>query len=336
MAGLAGVDLESLRARVVRELITEASKQVAAATAPVAELRHVDASYRRQPVLRDLSLTLRPSEIYVLMGPNGAGKTTLVRVLTGRLKPAQGLLTGACAIDGKSTAVRLVPQDIALFPLLSARENCIAFAKMAGANWREAAALADRALERTDCAEVASRRVGGLSGGFRRRVNIAVALVGNPRLLILDEPTVGIDADAKAVIARTLQALKQSGMSILIVTHDFDDADALADRAGFLFDGRLVKEGHPRDLLSDAFGTRKHIEIVLASKPAPEARLRLNELGATPARTELVWETFRDLEGDDKEYFSALHDGRVAVKEIMISNPGLGTLYRHLGGSDLA
>ena len=306
MAGLAGVDLESLRARVVRELITEASKQVAAATAPVAELRHVDASYRRQPVLRDLSLTLRPSEIYVLMGPNGAGKTTLVRVLTGRLKPAQGLLTGACAIDGKSTAVRLVPQDIALFPLLSARENCIAFAKMAGANWREAAALADRALERTDCAEVASRRVGGLSGGFRRRVNIAVALVGNPRLLILDEPTVGIDADA------------------------------LADRAGFLFDGRLVKEGHPRDLLSDAFGTRKHIEIVLASKPAPEARLRLNELGATPARTELVWETFRDLEGDDKEYLSALHDGRVAVKEIMISNPGLGTLYRHLGGSDLA
>ncbi len=319
----------------MQELIGEAIRQVAAAPASVAELRHVEASYRQQKVLRDLSLTLRPAEIYVLMGPNGAGKTTLVRVLTGRLKPSRGSLTGASAI-AESGAVRLVPQDIALFPLLSARENCIAFAKMSGAGWREAALRADRALEQTNCAEIASRRVGSLSGGFRRRVNIAVALVDNPRLLILDEPTVGIDADAKAVISQTLWALKQSGMSILIVTHDFDDADALADRAGFLFDGCLVKEGHPRDLLSEAFGTRKHIEIVLASKPAPEARLRLNELGATPTRTELVWETFRDIQGNDQQVLSALHDGRIAVKEIMIRNPGLGKLYRHLGGSDLA
>ncbi len=305
----------------------------------VAELRHVDASYRAQPVLRDLSLTLRPGEIYLLLGPNGAGKTTLVRVLTGRLKPTAGVLRGACAsasqgfVPGENAAVRLVPQDIALFPHLSARENCIAFARMAGASWHKATALADSALELTHCADVAARRVGGLSGGFRRRVNIAVALVGTPALLILDEPTVGIDVEAKTVIARTIRTLRQTGIAVLVVTHDFDDADALADRAGFLFEGRLIREGTPRELLAEAFGNTKHIEIMLAEPPPPPAAQRLRLLGARPGRSETIWETFQDLQGQHSGVIAALGEGGLPIKEIRISEPGLGTLYRKLGGS---
>ena len=304
---------------------------------PVAELRHIRAGYRRDDtVLSDLSLMLRAAEIFVLMGPNGAGKTTLVRVLTGRLKPTGGVVTGASANSRKGSAVRLVPQDIALFPLMSARENCVAFARMAGAGWRDAAVLADRALVLASCRDIAAKRVGGLSGGFRRRVNIAVALVGSPRLLILDEPTTGIDAEAKSVIAATIRALKETGISILIVTHDFDDADALADRAGFLFNGRLVLAGLPRDLIGQAFGNKKQIEIVLSSPPGQAEQQRLKRLGAAATPSEVVWETFQNLEGRHAEYIATLSEGSLPVKEIRIRDPGLGTLYRHLGGSDPA
>ncbi|WP_291863283.1 ABC transporter ATP-binding protein [Bradyrhizobium sp.] len=302
----------------------------------IADLRNVDAGYRQTRVLDDLSLTLRPSEIFVLMGPNGAGKTTLVRILTGRLKPSAGhvAINGSSESGNGDAAVRLVPQDIALFPLMSARENCIAFAKMAGMGWREAATRADHALDLARCRDVAYRLVGGLSGGFRRRVNIAVALVGHPGLLILDEPTVGIDADAKAAIMQTIRELKQTGIAVLIVTHDFDDADAIADRAGFLFEGRLVEVGAPRDLLSAAFGKNKRIEIVLASAPDEREQGRLRLLGAVPTRNAMIWTSFQDVRGRQADYVSMLGETELPIKEIKISDPGLGALYTHLGGGD--
>ena len=252
----------------------------------VAEIDDVAAGYGQTEVLRGVTLKLRANEIFVLMGPNGSGKTTLIRLILGLMTPLRGevrLHDG----DGHSPlgkVIRSVPQDVALYPFMTARENCIAFAKSAGATWREAGKLADRALVLTGCADLSSRQVGQLSGGFRRRANIAAALVGEPRLLVLDEPTVGVDADAKAAIGQSLQGLKEQGLSILIVTHDFDDADALADRAAFLFQGRIVEEGAPRELLKAAFGARKRVEIVLSMPPNPLQRERLRLWGATPTR----------------------------------------------------
>jgi len=117
------------------------------------------------------------------------------------------------------------------------------------------------------------------------------------------------------------------------VTHDFDDADALADRAGFLFHGRLALVGAPRDLLSAAFEKKKRIEIVLSSPPQQTEQQRLRLLGATPTRTAVIWETFQDLEGKHAAYISMLSEGSFPIKEIKITDPGLGALYRHLGGS---
>ena len=216
---------------------------------------------------------------------------------------------------------------------MTARENCIAFAKSSGASWRAARELADRALELADCADLASRQVGQLSGGFRRRANIAAALVGAPKLLVLDEPTVGVDADAKAAIGQSLQGLKEQGLSILIVTHDFDDADALADRAGFLFDGRIVKEGSPRELLKTAFGARKRVEVVLSTPPSPLQRERLRLWGATPSR-DTVWVTYQDIDGQDGAFLSDLRQYRFSVKEVRIREPGLGALYSRLSKSE--
>jgi ABC-2 type transport system ATP-binding protein len=297
----------------------------------VVEIDDVSAGYGQEEVLRGVTLKLRASEKFVLMGPNGSGKTTLIRLILGLIEPLRGevRLHDRVQESRLGTTIRLAPQDIALYPFMTARENCIAFAKSAGASWREAGKLADQALELTDCADLSSRRIAELSGGFRRRANIAAALVGEPRLLVLDEPTVGVDADAKAAIGKSLQGLKERGLSILIVTHDFDDADALADRAGFLFHGRIVEQGAPRDLLRSAFGARKRVEIVLSSPPNALQRERLRLWGASSVR-DAVWVTYQDLDGEDAGFLAELRQHRIGVKEIKIREPGLGALYSRL------
>jgi ABC-2 type transport system ATP-binding protein len=302
----------------------------------VAVLDNVTAGYGGKTVIRGVSLALQPSEVFVLMGPNGSGKTSLVRILTGLLKPLTG--TVAVSRDGLSApiaqSVRLVPQEIALYPWLTGRENCIAFARIAGASWKNAPTLADRALALARCEEAGSVQVGRLSGGFKRRVNIAAALIGEPRLLILDEPTAGIDLDAKRTIFQTIASLKSLGLSILIVTHDFDDADALADRVGFLFDGRLVRTGLPRELIASAFGSRKRIEIGLAVGPDDNQRNRLRSVGASPTMIDTVWVMFSNIEDwDTKKVLSPLQSFGLAIREFKVRDPGLEALYANLRNS---
>jgi ABC-2 type transport system ATP-binding protein len=297
----------------------------------VARLDHVVAGYGATPVLQDLSLSLLPGEIYVLMGPNGAGKSTLIRVLTGVLKPS----SGSVSLPSSGPAIRWVPQEIALYPWLSARENCVAFARIGGAGRKAARALAERALIRADCTTIADLPVSRLSGGYKRRVNIAAALIGEPKLLILDEPTVGIDRDAKQAIARTILSLKSSlDAAILIVTHDFDDADSLADRAGFLFGGRLIASGRPADLIHAEFGAQKRIELTLKRPPDNVQRAALIGLGALPTLIDTGWVLFRVL--DDwamAESLAPIQALGLDIAEVKMRNPGLEALYTRLAES---
>jgi len=295
----------------------------------VARLDHVIAGYGGEPVLQDLSLSLSPGEIYVLMGPNGAGKSTLIRVLTGVLKPS----SGSVSLPTSGPSIRWVPQEIALYPWLSARENCVAFARIGGAGRAAARDLAERALMLADCTNIADLPVSRLSGGYKRRVNIAAALIGEPTLLILDEPTVGIDRDAKQAIARTILSLKASlDAAILIVTHDFDDADALADRAGFLFGGRLIASGRPSDLIRDAFGAQKRIELTLKRSPDEGQRTALIGLGAVPTLIDTGWVLFRAF--DDwamADSIAPIQALGLDIAEVKMRNPGLEALYTRLG-----
>jgi ABC-2 type transport system ATP-binding protein len=275
------------------------------------------------------------SEIFALMGPNGAGKTTLVRVLTGLIKPCEGhVVFEQTAKIAEDQDVSLVPQDIALYPLLSARENCLAFAKMSGAGWLEAGKAADRALALVNCVDIAQQPVRELSGGFRRRVNIAAALVVKPRLLILDEPTAGVDADARLAIRQSLSQLKAQGMSILLVTHDFDDADVLADKVGFLSGGRLVANGSRESIVKEFFGQRKRIEVELSSPPNQTEREKLIAFGVSPTSVDTVWFMFCDLSDDRLGVIDALGTRGFSVKEIKIQSPGLAAVYQEVCGQD--
>jgi ABC-2 type transport system ATP-binding protein len=306
---------------------------------PVVTIQHATASYGTHLALEDISLCLFPGEIYVLLGPNGAGKSSLVRLLIGSLQPKAGkihILMEPIGIAGtKRQSVSLVPQDIALYPGLTARENCWAFARVSGLSRRDAVAQANRMLELTGCETVADTLAGHLSGGYKRRVNIAAALVNHPRLLILDEPTVGVDLGAKQAISATIKALRDAGTSILLITHDFDSADTLASRAGFLKKGKLIREGIPSVLIEAEFGHKKQIEIYFSEPPSPEQVIVLRAQGALPAGSATIWHLFKPMvDWDGAHVLSSLELKGVAIKEVRLRDPGLETLYNQFCGEN--
>ncbi|MBC7585063.1 MAG: ABC transporter ATP-binding protein [Tardiphaga sp.] len=223
----------------------------------VAELAHIFAGYQSGDVLKDVSLRMCAGEVTALAGPNGAGKSTLIRVLTGTLLARTGL------VRCNKTETSLVPQEIALYPWLTARENCVAFSMMDGASRRDAGIGASNALDMAGCTQVTDTRVSRLSGGYRRRVNIAVALMSSPKLMILDEPTAGLDADAKRVVQDVMRRVRDAGCAILVVTHDFDVVEHLADRIIVLAGGRILRDESPGDLMDTIFAGQRPVELLL-------------------------------------------------------------------------
>ncbi|HLY81286.1 MAG TPA: ABC transporter ATP-binding protein [Caulobacteraceae bacterium] len=244
-------------------------------TGPILEVQAVRHAFGAHQALKGVSLEVTPGEIYALLGPNGAGKTTLVRAICGRLKPDSGevRLAGRDPFsDGEArAALGLAPQALALYPQLTVAENLQTFASLAGLRGRAVGAAVARAMAVTKTAERADALVRHLSGGLQRRVNIAAAILADPRLLVLDEPTVGVDQTAKLAIGEALTQLKAEGVGILLVTHDLDQAGGLADRVGFLRDGEKVLEGAPDALIAEAFGDQVEIEVDIGEANAAEA-----------------------------------------------------------------
>ena len=222
------------------------------------------------------------------MGPNGAGKTTLVRVLSGRVRLDHGTvrLGGADPLRDASARRRLglVPQDIALYPFLTVRENLEVLGRLAGLGHSELRDAVTRALASSGLGSRASERVERLSGGLQRRVNVAAGMLHLPEVLLLDEPTVGIDPAARDEIHALLRSLRDRGMSILVTTHDMEQAEQLADRIAVMSRGRIRAEGTLADLVRVSFEDAREVQLTLASEAAagkPLLQVTLN--GEKPA-----------------------------------------------------
>ena len=295
------------------------------APAAAARIERAVAGYGRAPVLRDLSLELRDSEIFVLLGPNGSGKSTLVRLLTGALRPT----TGTVQVTGGARAVGVAPQEPALYSWLTARENVFAFARFEGLPSAIARERTRWALDIAECTGEADAPVGRLSGGYRKRVNIAAALVKQPKLLILDEPMAGVDLEARRAIGAAIRTVKARGMAVLLITHDFEEADLLADRAGVLVEGSLAAEGTPGELIHRAFGSATRLEIALAREPEAAGLKVLADEGAI--RSGENWVLFRELEHwNARPVIARLAAGGLAIKETRLRQPGLESVYSRL------
>ena len=210
-------------------------------------------SFNEHKAVNGVSFTIYKGEIFGLLGPNGAGKTTTIRMLSTVLEPDRGDVTvGGYSIRDNAQAVRnligVSPQELALYEDLSALDNMVFFGRMVGLNGQEARAQSMAHLELMGLAERAKGKIAKFSGGMKRRINLAIALIGHPKLLFLDEPTVGIDPQSRNNIYETIENLRDKGMTILYTTHYMEEADRLCDRVAIIDGGQIIAIDTPYEL----------------------------------------------------------------------------------------
>jgi len=302
-----------------------------AAKPPAIVLRILDAHrrYADAAALDGVNLDVAAGEIYALIGRNGAGKSTLAKAAIGALALQSGtvrVLGGDPARDRAIAGlIGVAPQEIALYGHLTVAENLHTFAALAGVRRSRSEAVA-AAMAATDCTPRAGTRIDQLSGGWRRRANLAAAIVHRPRLLVLDEPTEGLDSQTRMALRRLILDLKAAGTAILLISHDADDVRALADRVGVLDAGRLVVEGAPADLMAQAFDGRQDL-VVRLSAPASAAETILLKRGLGATDDGLVWSGLvAGAPAKATALDQALRDHGVAAAEISVRQPGLDAL----------
>jgi len=217
-------------------------------------------SYGDREAVKDVSFSIAEGECYGLLGPNGAGKTTTISMLCGLIVPDQGQVT----VDGfaggtleAKAAVGYVPQELALYPDLSAVENLTFFGQLYGLGGKELQGRIGETLELVGLVDRGKDRVGTYSGGMKRRANMAAGLLHRPKLLVLDEPTVGVDPQSRNAILETIGRL---GIAILYTTHYMEEAARLCDRIGIIDDGQLIAEGTAKSLI-DTHGGRDKVHL---------------------------------------------------------------------------
>ena len=229
-------------------------------------------SYGERVALDGVSLSVERGEIVGLLGPNGAGKTTTLSILATLLEPDSGTVSLAglsSARDREALRRKLgyVPQMIALYPTLSARQNLELFARIHGAGKRQAAAASADALEAVGLGSRAHDPVSILSGGMKRRLNLACAMVHRPEILLLDEPTVGVDPQSREQILLTVKGAAESGTAIVYSTHYMEEVESICDRALLIDYGRAVARGTVAELITLG-GRHPRMEITFQEPPA--------------------------------------------------------------------
>ena len=286
------------------------------------------------------SLELRRGEIYALLGPNGAGKTSLVRAACGRLRLDAGevLLLGADPRREPSCrrGLGLVPQEIALYPELTVRENLEVLGRLAGLPAPDLPRAVAAALDWIGLADRAASRVGELSGGQKRRVNLAAGTLHGPAVLLLDEPTVGVDPQARERLHEMLRELRARGLAVLLATHDLDQAAELADRIGILVDGRVRAEGTLAELVERAFGGRRELALRLVAAPPSGTARALEAEGLRPGADDREWSG--PLEGGLEALAGVgrrLAAAGVPLAELRLREPGLRGVFFRLAGREI-
>jgi len=221
----------------------------------------------RVPAVAGVDLSIARGEFFGLLGPNGAGKTTTLSMLCGLVTPTGGRVR----VDGRDLSdpaarrmLGLVPQDIGLYATLTVRENLRYFGRMHGLGGDRLDARVDACLAMVALADAADRRVGELSGGMKRRANLAAGVVHEPAILLLDEPTVGVDAQSRNAIFDTLSVLTAAGLTIVYTTHYMEEAERLCRRIAVMDRGALLVEGAPDDLIAAHPGCESLEDLFLA------------------------------------------------------------------------
>jgi ABC-2 type transport system ATP-binding protein len=302
--------------------------------------------------LQGVTLHAEAGEVLALLGPNGAGKSTLISILAGLLEPTRGEASiMGHSVTGDAEAARaslgVVPQDIALYPDLSARENLIFWGKMYGLGGAPLRARVDEVLELTGLTERQRDRVIKYSGGMKRRVNIGVALLHRPPVIIMDEPTVGIDPQSRRHILDNVRELNRQGMTVLYTTHYMEEAAELADHIAIMDQGRMMAYG-THDELVRLVGEQTRVDLtlsvpaetILAAWRAVEGVSQVDTVARGDlAASDAPGGTVSVLVDDSNRVLPRLFDTALAagarITSVDIQEPNLEMVFLHLTGRAL-
>ena len=244
---------------------------------------NVHKSYGQKPVLKGLSFEVRSGEVYTLLGPNGAGKTTAINILCNLLDADSGnaLVNESQVNEATRGQIGVAPQEISLYRDLTCRENLEFFAEIHGLRGNQLKERVESILETLRLGPWAQTLIDKLSGGWRRRMNLAVALVSSPSVLVLDEPTAGLDIESRHELWELIERLKDAGVAILLTTHLLDEAERLSHRLGIMKDGKVVAEGSMDELRSQITAQ----QVALVESPDPESVHRVAQQEDWPIRS---------------------------------------------------
>lgn len=298
-------------------------------------------NYAETVAVRGVTFEISGGEFFGLLGPNGAGKTTTIGLLSGLIEPARGHIS----IDGIDLFSRpmeakarlgLVPQSFALYPTLCARDNLLFFGRIYGLKGRRLKERTARVLELVKLTDRAEQTVATFSNGMKRRLNIAAGLLHEPKILILDEPTVGVDAQSRKAILESIHSLNQSGLTVLYTTHYIEEAQRLCDRVAIMDQGKIIALDSPARLIQDLgkgmirmeFNTGIDQGLLDQMKPIGSVRVVDDQKRIIHIETDRTDQASREL-------WEVMKTRNGLLKTLDLSEPNLETVYIHLTGRDL-
>lgn len=309
------------------------------------DVRDLKKSYRRggrvTPALSGVSFTLRQGEKLAYLGPNGAGKTTMIRCLSGRTRPDSGTI----ALMGEPTdrrssrdALGLVPQELALYEDLTTGENLSAFGRFHGLRGRALRARVQWALQWTGLADRRDDLLGTFSGGMKRRINLACGVLHRPSVLLLDEPTVGVDPQSRQRIFSMLDELNQDGTSILLTTHHLDEAESQCDRIVIVDQGSVIAAGTFDQLVDQTIGAERLVRLRLDSPVRTSGHESLalldSSIRVVPGE-DWISAKIRNLATGLPRLIDAVSAAGYGVADVDIQSPSLHHVFLHLTGHAL-
>ena len=299
---------------------------------PILSVSDLTVEYGKYRALDSLSLTIAEGELVGVIGPNGAGKTSFVKALCGRLK-----LNGEINVDGHNLQrgsdrrqhIALVPQDIGLYLHLTAKENLSVIGRLLGV--KDKGAIKE-ALEAVEMSQHAKTRLSDMSGGMKRRINVAAVILTSPKLVIFDEPTAGVDAPARDTVHRLARKLADDGKAVILITHELDQAEALCDKVLVLCKGKKLAFEPPARLLGRSFEGQREIMVRYAKPPTDDIHQAMRPFRFEEGELPTIWVAMTKANQVSfvSAFLTTLQGGDDKIREISVRRPGLTALMHRI------
>lgn len=310
---------------------------------PILEVQQLVKKYGDFTAVNGISFAIQEAEIFSLLGPNGAGKTTTISVLSTLYAPTSGdAVIGGHSVAHDPMAVRrligVVPQDLALYDDLTARENLSFWGQMYDLSGKALQERIDQVLEQIGLKDHAKQRVKTFSGGMKRRVNIGVGLLHRPRLLFMDEPTVGIDPQSRRAILDSVKELNRQGMTVLYTTHYMEEAQELSNRVGIIDHGDLIALGTQSELTRQV-GEYEELQLHLGEMDDSEGLAAALRGLEGVVRADVIDHTITLITPDAERILapavSRANEKNIKIRSVNIQEPNLEAVFLHLTGRAL-